>query len=59
MANTTARAIRVPDNLWEQALAAAHERGETVSEVVRVALERYVDEHQALRVADAERSARR
>ena len=39
---TTARAIRIPDDLWEAALAKAGERGDTVSEIVRKALERYV-----------------
>jgi antitoxin component of RelBE/YafQ-DinJ toxin-antitoxin module len=36
------RAIRIPDDLWQAALAAADKRGETVSEVVRRALQRYV-----------------
>lgn len=40
--NTTPRAIRIPDELWAAALAKAEERGETVSDVVRKALERYV-----------------
>lgn len=38
----TPRAIRVPDDLWQAALAAADKRGETVSDVVRRALQRYV-----------------
>jgi hypothetical protein len=38
----TPRAIRIPDDLWRAALAKAAERGDTVSEVVRKALERYV-----------------
>lgn len=38
----TPRAIRIPDDLWQAALAKAAERGDTVSEVVRKALERYV-----------------
>lgn len=42
MAETTARAIRIPDDLWAAALAKAEERGDTVSEIVRKALERYV-----------------
>jgi hypothetical protein len=37
-----ARAIRVPDGLWHAAQAKAADRGETVSDVVRKALERYV-----------------
>jgi antitoxin component of RelBE/YafQ-DinJ toxin-antitoxin module len=36
------RAIRIPDDLWQAALAAAERRGETVSDVVRRALQRYV-----------------
>lgn len=36
-----ARAIRVPDDLWKRARERAAEKGETVSEVVRRALERY------------------
>jgi hypothetical protein len=42
MADTTPRAIRIPDDLWAAALAKAKERDETVSDVVRRALERYV-----------------
>ena len=42
MADTTPRAIRIPDDLWAAALDKATERDETVSEVVRNALERYV-----------------
>jgi len=38
----TPRAIRIPDDLWQAALDKATEREETVSEVVRNALERYV-----------------
>lgn len=37
-----ARAIRISDELWEKAKKRANEKGETVSEVVRRALERYV-----------------
>lgn len=37
-----ARAIRIPDELWEKAKKRAEEKGETVSEVVRRSLERYV-----------------
>jgi hypothetical protein len=39
-----ARAVRVPDGLWHAAQAKADERGETVSDVIRRALERYVEE---------------
>ena len=38
----TPRAIRIPDDLWQAALDAAEAKGETVSQVVRRALERYV-----------------
>lgn len=37
-----AKAIRVPERLWLAALKRADERDETVSEVVRRALEKYV-----------------
>lgn len=39
---TPRRTVRVPDTLWEAAAAKADENGETVSDVVRRALERYV-----------------
>jgi predicted DNA-binding protein len=42
MTDTTPRAIRIPDDLWAAALNKATEREETVSEVVREALERYI-----------------
>ena len=38
----TPRAIRIPDALWQAALDKAHANGDTLSEVVRRALERYV-----------------
>lgn len=41
---TPIRGVRIPDDLWQEALRIAHDRGETVSEVVRRALERYVRE---------------
>jgi predicted HicB family RNase H-like nuclease len=37
-----ARAVRVPSPLWEQALAVASARGESLSEVIRAALVAYV-----------------
>lgn len=37
-----ARAVRVEDTLWQAAQAKAADRGETVSDVIRRALERYV-----------------
>lgn len=39
---TPRRTIRVPDPLWTAAAAKAEERGESVSDVLRRALERYV-----------------
>jgi len=41
-ADNPPRAIRVPDDLWHAAQARAAKLGETVSAVVRAALERYV-----------------
>lgn len=35
------RVVRVPDKLWEAALARAEERGEHLSEAIRKFLERY------------------
>ena len=39
---TPLRNIRVPDDLWQAAMSRAIERGETLSDVLRRALERYV-----------------
>lgn len=39
---TPRRTIRVADGLWEAAQAKAEERGESLSDVLRRALERYV-----------------
>ena len=39
---TPMRSLRVADDLWEAAQAKAQERGESVSDVIRKALERYV-----------------
>jgi len=39
---TPRRTIRVPDLLWDAAAAKAEERGESLSDVLRRALERYV-----------------
>lgn len=41
---TRHRGFRMPDRLYEAALAKAKRRGETVTDVVRAALERYVAE---------------
>jgi len=37
-----ARAVRIEDELWNAAKTKAAERGESVSDVIRRALERYV-----------------
>jgi len=39
---TPLRSMRVEEALWAAALAKSQERGETVSDVIRRALERYV-----------------
>ena len=39
---TPHRTIRVPDELWDAARDKAEQRDETVSDVIRAALERYV-----------------
>jgi predicted CopG family antitoxin len=39
---TPSRNVRVSDDLWTAALAKAVERGESLSDVIRRALERYV-----------------
>lgn len=39
---TKIRAVRVPDELWQESQRVAAERGETVSDEIRAALERYV-----------------
>jgi antitoxin component of RelBE/YafQ-DinJ toxin-antitoxin module len=38
---TPQRTVRVPDDVWVKAKAAAEKRGETLSDVIRRALERY------------------
>jgi hypothetical protein len=40
------RTIRISDELWQAALATAAERKESVPDVVRRALARYVRQHQ-------------
>lgn len=42
---TPRHAVRIPDDLWQAAIAAAERQGTTLTEVVRAALERYVREH--------------
>lgn len=45
MAATPMRHVRVPDDLWSAAIAAASARGETVSDAVRGFLADYVAEN--------------
>ena len=42
MPETTPRAVRVPDELWQAALDKARREGTTVTAVVLAALQRYV-----------------
>lgn len=42
---TPTRTVRVPDELWEAALRVARDNGETVADVIRRALTRYVRAH--------------
>ena len=42
MAPSPLRSVRIPDEVWLAALEIASQRNETVSEVIRKALERYV-----------------
>ena len=42
---TPNRTIRVPDEEWEPARRVAADRGETLTDVIRRALRRYVREH--------------
>jgi purine-nucleoside phosphorylase len=39
---TTPRAIRISDDLWREAKVVAERRSDTISEVVRLALEKYI-----------------
>jgi predicted HicB family RNase H-like nuclease len=39
---TRPKSLRIPDDLWADALAAAKAEGKTLTEVVVAALERYV-----------------
>ena len=41
---TPRRTVRVPDGLWRAAKASAEARGDTLTLVIRRALERYVDQ---------------
>lgn len=48
---TTLRNVRVDDELWQAAQAAAEARGETVSEAIRAFLKRYAKSAVSDRVA--------
>ncbi|MCZ4498526.1 MAG: hypothetical protein JWQ74_1079 [Marmoricola sp.] len=39
------RSIRIPDDLWDEAKTVTKARGESISQVVRTALEKYVELH--------------
>jgi hypothetical protein len=41
---TPRRTLRIPDEIWEEALRIARDRGETVTDVVLRALKRYIRE---------------
>jgi predicted HicB family RNase H-like nuclease len=41
VSSTPLRAVRIPDKVWSAAQAKAAQRGESVSDVIRRALERY------------------
>jgi predicted HicB family RNase H-like nuclease len=43
MSNTPRRTVRIDDGLWEEARAAASDRGESLSDVIRAALFEYVN----------------
>lgn len=42
---TPIRTVRVDDGLWEEAQAAASERGDNLSDVIREAFREYVSSH--------------
>lgn len=41
---TPQRTVRVPDRIWQAAQEKAQQRGERVSDVIRLALIRYIEE---------------
>jgi antitoxin component of RelBE/YafQ-DinJ toxin-antitoxin module len=49
MPRTPNRAVRVPDDLWEEAQRVAADRGEPLSEAIRRFLREYVRDHPAAR----------
>jgi predicted DNA-binding protein len=42
---TKGKSVRVPDELWQEAMELARENGETNSDIVREALQEYVEKH--------------
>jgi len=44
---TPSRNVRVDDELWNEALRISSERGETVADVIRAALTRYVKKNRS------------
>jgi predicted transcriptional regulator len=44
---TPKHGVRIPDDLWEAAKRVAADRDETLTQVIRRALERYVRDHPA------------
>lgn len=42
---TARRTVRIDDGLWEEAKAAASERGDNLSDIIRAALFDYVNAH--------------
>jgi hypothetical protein len=42
---TTHRTVRIEDTLWDAAKTAANERGDNLSDIIRKALQQYVDQH--------------
>lgn len=53
-AGTPRRSIRVPDETWVPAVRIAAMRGETVSDVVRAALEEYIADEERRAPADGD-----
>lgn len=45
MTGTPARSVRIPEELWRAAQAAAEGQGVTVTDVIATALRRYVKRH--------------
>lgn len=43
---TPIRTLRVPPELWDRAMRIAEKRGESLSQIMRAALERYVRRHE-------------